>query len=152
MVGLDAADDLAQQAFIKAWQALNRFDGRATFGTWLYRIAMNLCYDELRHQRRFRPLPLADVELLPDAQDLAATVEASDELEGRRAALAWALNQLPSADRLLLSLRLADGRSYDQIGDLLEISPVTVGTRLFRARARLQRLIRERLRMDDGLR
>ena len=152
MVGPDAAEDIAQQAFVKAWRGLGRFDGRAAFGTWLHRIAVNACMDELRRAGRFRPVPLESVEwTLADAEDVAETVTEGDELSERRAALAWALERLPSEDRLILLLRTAEERSYEEIGALLGLNIKTVGTRLFRARARLHGLIQQRLggRSDD---
>ena len=147
MVGPDDAEDLAQQAFIKAWQALDRFDGASAFGTWLYRIAVNACLDHLRRLARFRPLPLEEVEWSVKAEDDVAeqVVDAAD-VDARRAALAWALEQLPSEDRQLLQLRTEEERSYEEIAALLGINSRTVGTRLFRARARLHALITTRLR------
>ena len=146
MVGPADAEDLAQQAFLKAWQALDRFRGEAEFGTWVYRIAMNLCYDHLRRAERFRPLPLQEVEsTLPSEDDLAETVEVEAEQTARRAALAWALERLPTDDRLLLHLRVGEELPYERIAELCELNPRTVGTRLFRARARLHALVVERL-------
>lgn len=147
MVGPDAADDVAQQAFLKAWVGLASFQAQSAFGTWLYRIALNLCFDHLRRTDRFRPLPLDDVEAsLSSGDDVAATVEAATEQAARQAALTRAVEQLPSEDRLLLHLRVGEQRSYDAIAELLGINPRTVGTRLFRARARLHRLVRQRLK------
>jgi len=82
---------------------------------------------------------------------VAETVTEGDELSERRAALAWALERLPSEDRLILLLRTAEERSYEEIGALLGLNIKTVGTRLFRARARLHGLIQQRLggRSDD---
>jgi RNA polymerase sigma-70 factor, ECF subfamily len=113
---------------------------------------MNLCYDHLRRRQRFRPQPLESLELLPAADDPAAEVESSDLQATRRAALAWVLDQLPSEERLLLHFRLGEGRSYAAIAALLGLNPVTVGTRLYRARARLQRLVAEQLGATDGMR
>jgi RNA polymerase sigma-70 factor (ECF subfamily) len=149
MVGPDAAEDVAQQAFVRAWQSLDRFDERAAFGTWLYRIAINACLDELRRASRYRPVPLDDVEwTLAGAEDIADSVVDEDERQARRAALAWALEQLPSEDRLILHLRTGEERSYEEIGSLLGLNVRTVGTRLYRARARLHALVMKRLQVD----
>ena len=152
MVGPDAAEDVAQQAFVKAWQALDRFDERAAFGTWLYRIAINACRDELRRASRERPVPLDDVAwTLAGDDDVAETVADEDVWRRRRAALAWALARLPGDDRLILHLRTGEERSYEEIGALLGLNIRTVGTRLYRARARLHALVMERLAAgDDG--
>ncbi len=157
MVGPDSAEDVAQGAFLKAWTGLERFRGGAAFGTWLYRIAANLCLDHLRSAARFRPLPLDGAALaVPDGYDLAEAVVADAERADQRAALAEALAALPPEDRLILALRAGEGLSYEAIGAALDLAPGTVGTRLHRARARLHRLLTERLpgRQEDrdGLR
>jgi RNA polymerase sigma-70 factor (ECF subfamily) len=151
MVGPDAAEDVAQQAFLKAWLGLDQFTGASSFGTWLYRLAMNCSLDHIRHTRRFQPGPLADAEawLAADVDVAEVIVEALEQSE-RRSALAWALERLPSDDRLLLHLRLGEGLRYERIAELLGVKPSTVGTRLFRARARLHGLIVER--MHEGAR
>jgi RNA polymerase sigma-70 factor, ECF subfamily len=154
MVGPDAAEDVAQQAFVRAWRSLDRFAGRAAFETWLYRIVMNLCFDELRRAGRYRPLPLDETtDRLIGDEDVAVVVEEAVEKRARRAALARALEELPTEDRLLLSLRTGEGLSYDRIAELVGMNPRTVGTRLFRARARLHRLVMQYLEEgSDALR
>jgi RNA polymerase sigma-70 factor (ECF subfamily) len=151
MVGPDAAEDVAQQAFVKAWLGLEQFTGTSSFGTWLYRLAMNCCLDHLRHAHRFhaRPLAEADAWLASDVDVAEVTVEALEQSE-RHGALAWALERLPSDDRLLLHLRLGEGLPYERIAELLAVKPSTVGTCLFRARARLHGLIVEP--MQEGAR
>lgn len=139
MVGFDQAEDVAQQAFVKAWLGLNSFQGTSAFGTWLYRITMNLCLDHLRRSNRFQPVPLDDVESsLPSTDDVAEQVATAAELASRREALTWAIERTPTEDRLLLNLRVGENRSYESIAEILQINPITVGTRLYRARARLQ--------------
>lgn len=154
MVGADWAEDVAQQAFLKAWLGLDKFEGGSRFGTWLYRIAMNLCLDHLRHAGRFRPLPLEDVAHGVSADDdPSESVVAAAERAARQEALAWALEQVPSEDRLILHLRMGEGLSYEAIAALLQSNSRTVGTRLYRARARLHRLVVRRLGEDEhGLR
>jgi RNA polymerase sigma-70 factor (ECF subfamily) len=146
VVGPDAAEDVAQQAFLKAWQGLAQFQGASAFGTWLYRMAVNLCLDHLRRVGRFRPLPLDDVAPVVAGEcDVAELVESTLEQNARREALAWALERLSSEDRLLLHLRVAEELSYEAIAELLGANAVTVGTRLYRARARLHGLVMQRL-------
>ena len=141
-VGVEAAEDLAQAAFLKAWEALPRFAGDAAFGIWPYRIALNGCYDHLRRRERRRHERLDDEALaIPGADDPATTVLAEAEQSARRAALLGALDQLSADDRLLLALRIGEGRSYDAIAADLGLNSRTVGTRLFRIRARLRRLV-----------
>jgi RNA polymerase sigma-70 factor, ECF subfamily len=146
MVGADAADDLVQQAFLKAWLALDHFHGNASFGTWLYRLAMNVCLDELRRAGRFRLLALDTAEAVLQADDdVAEIVIEGVEQAARSLALAHALEHLPTEDRLLLHLRVIDGLTYAAIAELLGIKSITVGTRLFRARARLHALVVQQL-------
>ncbi len=95
MVGPDGAEDVAQAAFLRAWQGLDGFGGGAAFGTWLYRIAINLCLDDRRRHSRFRPVPLDDLAgTLSDGYDVAETVVDAAEGEERRAAVARALAAL----------------------------------------------------------
>lgn len=146
-VGYDAAEDLAQSAFLKAWDALPGFAGDAKFGTWLYRIALNGCYDYLRRRARHRQQPLdEEVLAIPDDDDLAEGIVAAAEAEERRVAVVAALAALPAADRALLALRVGEEWSYERIASELGLNIKTVGTRLFRARARLHRLVSQQLR------
>jgi RNA polymerase sigma-70 factor (ECF subfamily) len=130
MVGPDAAEDVAQQACLRAWLGMTTFEAKASFGTWLYRLAINSCLDHLRRERRFRPLPLEDAELLVDL-DVAEHVEAAMEQREREQALAWALDQLPTEDRLLLHLRLADNLTYAEMAQVLAVRPGTAVQRAF---------------------
>jgi RNA polymerase sigma-70 factor (ECF subfamily) len=151
MVGPDAAEDVAQQAFLKAWLGLDQFTGASSFGTWLYRLAMNCCLDHLRRTHRFHPRPLAEADAwLASDMDVAEVIAEALEQSERHGALAWALERLPRDDRLLLHLRLGEGLPYERIAELLGVKSSTVGTRLYRARARLHGLIVER--MQEGAR
>jgi RNA polymerase sigma factor (sigma-70 family) len=109
-------------------------------------MAVNLCLDHLRRVGRFRPLPLDEVApVVAGDCDVAELVESTLEQDARRDALAWALERLSSEDRLLLHLRVAEELSYEAIAELLGTNAVTVGTRLYRARARLHGLVMRRL-------
>ena len=151
MVGPEAAEDVAQGAFLRAWVALPDFAGEAAFGTWLHRIALNGCYDHLRRRARVRLAPLdAEALAVPDGQDVAEAVVAAAEDAARRAAVADALAELSGEERALLAMRVGEGWSYERIGAALGLKINTVGTRLFRARAKLHRLGGRRLREGEG--
>lgn len=151
MVGPEAAEDVAQGAFLRAWCALPGFAGQAAFGSWLYRIALNGCYDHLRHHARHNLAPLDEEALaVPDALDVAEAVVAAAEDAARREAVAAALAELSGEERALLALRVGEGWSYERIGAELGLKLNTVGTRLFRARAKLHRLVSRHLRQGEG--
>jgi RNA polymerase sigma-70 factor (ECF subfamily) len=146
MVGPAAAEDVLQDALLRAWRGLPAFAGDAAFGTWLHRIVANLCLD---HRRRVARQPASlprEADSIPavdaDPADRVALAELTAE---RREVLHWALEQLPDEERRLVELRAVAARSYQEIAGDMGVSSVTVGTRLFRTRARLRRLIASRL-------
>lgn len=150
MVGPDASEDVLQQVLLKAWLGLPGFNGGASFGTWLRRVATNACLD---HRRRGRSVADAAVTLpldqvgdprdpRPDPADLVAE---SARRQERQAALTWALDRMPESDRRLLRMHVIDRLGYADIAAALAIPPSTVGTRLYRARVRLRRLVVGRL-------
>ncbi|MYA95712.1 MAG: sigma-70 family RNA polymerase sigma factor [Nitrospinae bacterium] len=134
-------DDVVQEIFIKAYIALPRFRGDARFSTWVYRIAVNHCRDYLK---RGGPLPLElSEEKIADApapEDKDAQ-DALRETQERRASeeLQELLSQLPEKHRRILVMRELEGMSYDEIGEVLQIRPGTVRSRLNRARANILR-------------
>jgi len=126
------AEDAAQEAFVRAWQQLPRYQPRAPFQSWLYRIALNRATDVLRADREtveVDDLPLVAPGLEPEA---AAERNALHE-QVRRAVLA-----LPEASRSVLILREYEGLSYKEIADTLDIPLGTVMSRLNYARGRLR--------------
>lgn len=138
----EAADDLAQEVFLKAYLALRKFSFRSEFGTWLYRITVNHAKDYLRKKGRAREVSLDSVGEVPVVQgdELLAKAEARAE-EQRKKLVHATLAELPEKYRVIVTLRDIQGCSYEQIGDILEISPGTVDSRLHRAR----QLLRKRL-------
>ncbi len=135
------ADDVVQEIFIKAYLALPKFRGDAKFSTWVYRIAVNHCRDYLK---RGGPLPLELSEEQVAAEPAPEDAEVQDalrEMQERRASdeLQKLLAQLPEKHRRILVMRELEGMSYDEIGEVLEIRPGTVRSRLNRARAGLMR-------------
>jgi RNA polymerase sigma-70 factor (ECF subfamily) len=131
------AEDLAQEAFLRAWRALPSFRGQARFSTWLYRIVTNLCYNRLPHLRR-ELMALEPGEggfYLPDErQDIEMTL-ISDELN---AYLHQAITELPESYRLLVTLRHLQEMSYNEIAEVTGMPLGTVKTGIFRARKLLR--------------
>jgi len=130
LVGNDAdALDAAQEALIAIVRGLDRFDGRASFGTWAYRIATNAALDELRRRGR-RP-----VVGLPD-DDGIGVAPASEGVAGRLD-LDAALATLPHDFRVAVVLRDLCQLDYAEIAEVLDIPPGTVRSRIARGRAAL---------------
>jgi len=126
------AEDAAQDAFIRAWDALPRYRHRGTFKAWLYRIALNCARDALRRQR-----PTADVELLPLASGAPGPERRMVRRE-RAERVQEAVLGLPEASRAALVLREYGGMSYKEISQTLDLPMGTVMSRLHYARSRLR--------------
>ena len=134
----DAAD-MAQEAFVRAWQALPGFRAESQFRTWLYRIVLNLCLNRiprLRHQ--INELTHNDLADIPErGADPAMRLEQQE----KNTFLHTEIDRLPEPYRLLISLRYQGNLSYDEIGTLLGLPVGTVKTGLFRAKARLRKAL-----------
>lgn len=141
--GEDAADDAAQEAFLKAHRALPRWSGDAAFGTWLHRIAVNHCLDLLRAAARRRTDSLdglleADGAALGRALSEESPAKALEDKDAAQRLLA----RLNPEQRLALTLREVDGLSYEEIAAAMSCSLDSVKARLKRARAELLELSR----------
>jgi len=133
ITGNDAdALDATQDALIAIVRGLPRYDGRAAFSTWVYRVTTNACLDELRRRRR-RPLP---TEVVPDALSTGPETQWEDML-AQRDELDTGLMQLPEQYRAPLVLRDVIGMDYAEIAAALELAPGTVRSRIARGRAAL---------------
>ncbi len=145
-------EDLAQQVFLKVYTALPRFDFRAEFSTWLYRITVNECYDYLRRQRALKSHGGNEIQVgeLVDLDRLSAKRSRPSENPARQAELKQAVeilfSRLSAEERLLLTLRELEGYSMDEIATVMELKENTVKVRLFRARKRLLELHRRLLK------
>jgi len=127
------AEDLAQEAFIKAWEQLAGFRAEAKFSSWLYRIAVNLCLNWRNHeQRRQRAYQDFTPENNHDggADTLAVQVQE-------------ALLKLPSKQRVAVILTTYEGMNHAQAAHLLGCSETTVSWRVFAARGKLKRLLKD---------
>lgn len=151
------AEDAVQETMVRAWQSLDRFEGRASLRTWLHRIATNVCLDELSDRsRRARPMeegPVGDVdhpleerprthwlEPIPDARVLPADADPQERAALRqsiRLAFVAALQHLPARQRAALLLSEVLGWSASEVAECLDTSVAAVNSALQRARATL---------------
>lgn len=148
MVGADDADDVAQEAFLRAFHRLDRFRGDAPFLSWLLRIAHNAALDTLaRRQRDPRPGEEPVGEDQPETAPVHASTspktpaDALEESE-RRSRLEHKLERLRPTHRAVLVLRDLEGLPYDEIADVTETPLGSVKARLHRARAELIEILR----------
>ena len=148
-------EDVAQQVFIKAYFSLRQFDLRSAFGTWLYKITVNECWDYLRKKRVRRLVYEADlseeqIRQLESVPDQASGAPRSHQDAGRRTEqrdlLERLLGELDEKDRLMLVMKEVEGFSVEEISKVLDLNVNTVKVRLFRARGRLVEIYRKRLR------
>lgn len=135
--------DLAQETFVKAYRAIDRFRGDSAFYTWLYRIAVNTAknYLEARGRRPQGSADSADAENFDDGSRLRDTASPERELQRDQLqqALSRAIAALPEELRSAFLLREYDGLSYEDIARILECPIGTVRSRIFRARDAVDR-------------
>src|SRR6266568_577410 len=125
-------EDIAQQVFVKAYFSLKRFDQRAAFSTWLYKITVNECWDLLR-KKKVRPL-VYESDL---SEEQARQVMVSGEKENPGPDISEKLVARERVDRLMLILKEVEGFSIEEIAEVLNLNGNTVKVRLFRARRRV---------------
>ena len=144
-------EDVAQQVLIKVYISLKRFDLRSSFSTWLYKVAVNECFDYLRKKKVRRLVYEADmseeqVQQLDGVEPEHPGTPKEDA--GRRVELRelvdWLLGELPEEERLMLVLKEVEGLTVEEVGEVLNINVNTVKVRMFRARAKLVELYRRR--------
>ena len=147
----EAADDLAQEIFLKAYLALPRFHGRSEFGTWLYRISVNHIKDFLRKKGRAKEVSLDDVpEISFSDRERTDKAQQESETEARRTLVQRFVKGLPEKYRVILTLRDIQGLAYEDISRILRLSPGTVDSRLHRARRMLRTKLAPILNAEGG--
>ena len=144
-------EDIAQQAFVKAFFSLKRFDQRSAFSTWLYKITVNECWDMLR-KKKVRPLVYESDLSEEQARQVIASEEkvnvgpdVSERLEAREQ-VNRLLDVLDERDRWMLILKEVEGFSIEEIAEILGLNANTVKVRLFRARRRIVAQVKARER------
>ncbi len=142
-------EDIAQQVFLKVYLSIKKFDQRAAFSTWLYKITVNECWDYLR-KKKVRPLVYESDLSEEQVSRLDGIISAdrlapgpSERLEVKNL-LEQMLEKLPEQDRQLLILKEVEGFSVQELAEILDLNVNTVKVRLFRARGRIMEAYRRR--------
>ncbi len=135
------AEDVAQETFVRAWQALPRFQGASRLSTWLYRITTNLCYNRLPQLKQ----EMAALDVAETAVSTPSSLSPETTLlnQEQRQALVTAVSHLPQSYRLLITLRYAQEMSYADIAAVTDMPLGTVKTGLFRAHRLLAEFLSE---------
>jgi RNA polymerase sigma-70 factor (ECF subfamily) len=131
-----AMDDALQEAYLKAYRALDRFRPGSDFGTWLYRVTYNACIDELRKRKR---APVA----AEDPVDPVSTNPGPERIVSAAETVRSALADLPVDQRVTVVLVDGEGFDHREAAEILGVAPGTVASRLHRARATLRRILGE---------
>jgi len=146
---VEESRDVVQEAFVRVYRSLDRFDFSRNFYTWLYRIVTNLAIDSLRKLRANKSV---NVETLDDRPDLEAETAPSDRLEGRELALdvRRVLDRMPARFRTILALRDLHGISCREMAPILGLTYAAVRWRLHKARQLFRdRWVRESRRLSS---
>lgn len=143
-------EDVAQEAFLKAHEALSRFRADAPFGPWIAQIATRLCYDRLRGRRRRQEVAWEDLSWSEQAaaRGLAGGGMATEDAAARRDLAERALAPLPPKDRQALILADALGHTAAEVGQMMGCTALAVRLRLHRARRAMRRVAE---RLVDGM-
>ena len=148
-------EDVAQEAFIKAYRALPSFRGDSAFYTWLYRIAINTAKNYLVALGRRAPTSTSfdneEAEGFEDAEQLRNSSTPEDELIGKQiaATVNRAMDALPEDLRQAITLREIEGLSYEEIASVMNCPIGTVRSRIFRAREAIAAELRPQLGTDE---
>ena len=148
----EEAEDLVQEAFIKAFRALDTFNEEFAFSTWLYKIAVNNCIDFLRKKRLQtysydKPISAKDGELHREYADKDVSTDKEILSTEKTAIINTAIDELPEKYRTAIVLRHQEELAYEEIAEMLDIPLGTVKARIFRAREMLKRKLKGKLQL-----
>ncbi|MCI0514646.1 sigma-70 family RNA polymerase sigma factor [candidate division KSB1 bacterium] len=146
----EEAEDLVQEAFIKAFHSLASFNAQFAFSTWLYKIAINNCIDHFRKQKLKlcsidKPVPSKEGEIKREFPDISLAADRELLDSEKTVMIQEAIDSLPEKYRLSIVYRHQDEKSYEEIADLMEIPLGTVKARIFRAREMLKKKLKDQL-------
>ena len=138
----ELANDVAQESFIRAWKAIEKFRGDSTFGTWIYRITVNTAWTLRKKAKKHYSLNIEDTQepVVIDEKKDPELVAINSDLS---VVLRKALNQIPLEQRIIVELKNIEGRSHKEIADYLDISVTAAKVRLHRAHQKLRNILEE---------
>jgi RNA polymerase sigma-70 factor (ECF subfamily) len=143
----EEVDDLSQEVFVRVFRSLERFEYDSSLYSWIYRIAVNLCIDEIRKKkiRKLIPLDFLTEKKLEGEKKSKVVVTASEELlrKEKEEVVRDALGRLSPLHRTVILLREYQDLSYGEIAKTLRISQQAVKSRIFRAREELRVLLKD---------
>jgi RNA polymerase sigma-70 factor (ECF subfamily) len=145
----EEAEDVVQDAFVRAFLKLNTFQNNSQFFTWLYRIAFNSALSRMRRRRGTTSLDQAREDIGDEPVDSLGGPDSRMLRDERVRMVQMALDRLSDDHRSILVLREMEDHPYEQIAEILEISIGTVRSRLSRARAQLKAVLEEMERADE---
>ena len=138
----EMANDVAQEAFIRAWKAIDKFRGDSTFGTWIYRITVNSAWTLRKKAKKHNTLNIDDTSepVVIDEKRDPELVAINSDLSST---LINALDKIPLDQRIIVELKNIEGRSHKEIADFLGISVTAAKVRLHRAHQRLRDILED---------
>ena len=143
----EEVDDLSQEVFVRVFRSLNRFEFDSSLYSWIYRIAVNLCIDEIRRKRIRKLIPLdflSEKRIEGEKHSREETTGAEQLLQKeKQEIIRRALDRLSPLHRTVILLREYQDLSYDDIAKTLRISPQAVKSRIFRAREELREMLKD---------
>lgn len=148
------AEDITQDVMIKIFRVLDSFKGNSKFSTWVYRVAVNTCLDELKKKKNKKHFSLdakikgEDGEIEADIKDDSPSPEKLAERRELRDMVGEAIKKLSDEHRAVIVLRDIRGMSYGEIGEILKCGEGTVKSRISRARAQLKKILEKDFNFD----
>lgn len=133
--------DLTQEIFLKVYQKIDKFNFKSSFSTWLYRLAMNVCIDELRKRK-----PDTEYSIDDSLRQMSSDSDTPEEeaISNEREEILWkAINSLKEKERMIIILRDMEGLSYNEIAETLKCSLGRVKSRIHEARNKLKSVLQE---------
>jgi RNA polymerase sigma-70 factor (ECF subfamily) len=134
----EEAQDVCQEAFLKAFRGLGTFRGQARFSSWLYQIALNLCRDRMRRKKGKTWVSLDEIGETAQAARGPSVLELVETGDLSRRVVA-AMSALPDEQREVIVLKEYEGRTFPEIAEILDVPVSTVKTRLYRGLTQLRR-------------